>query len=367
MRRLIRRLRRERGATAVLFGVLLIPLLGGLAISVDVGALYAEKAQLQNGADAAALAVARECAIDDDCSGSAAVAAPYSSSNALDGAATTLQPTFPNATTVTVEVSTKTSDGSGAMRHPFAALIGIDASTVRAAATATWGAPRAGSVVPLALSYCDFKAAGFDKLAFVRYDQNKACSGPEGKPIMGGFGWLDQLPGQCEAYIDLANATVGSDPGNDPPKNCESLFQTLEGSTILIPVYKCSQDVGDADCSTGINGQKGEFKIWAFAAFHVTGWIFSGVGNGIMYNPDPNAPGCTSTPGGNGNGGNGNGGNGNGNGGNGGNGGSTGGTTSANNCRGIQGYFDQWVEVGDYIPGGAGTPNAGVDVVALID
>ena len=44
MRRLIRRGQRERGASAVLFGLLLIPLLGFGGIAVDVGALYAEKA-----------------------------------------------------------------------------------------------------------------------------------------------------------------------------------------------------------------------------------------------------------------------------------------------------------------------------------
>ena len=48
MRRLIRRARGERGASAVLFGLLLIPLIGFGGIAVDVGALYAEKAQLQN-------------------------------------------------------------------------------------------------------------------------------------------------------------------------------------------------------------------------------------------------------------------------------------------------------------------------------
>ncbi len=52
----------ERGASAVLFGLLLIPLLGFGGIAVDVGALYAEKAELQNGADAAALEVAIACA-----------------------------------------------------------------------------------------------------------------------------------------------------------------------------------------------------------------------------------------------------------------------------------------------------------------
>ena len=47
MRRLIARLTRDdTGASAILIGLLMIPLLGGLAISVDVGMLYSERAQL---------------------------------------------------------------------------------------------------------------------------------------------------------------------------------------------------------------------------------------------------------------------------------------------------------------------------------
>ena len=55
------RLSDERGATAVVFALLLVPVLGFAAIAVDVGSLYAERARLQVAADAAALAVAQDC------------------------------------------------------------------------------------------------------------------------------------------------------------------------------------------------------------------------------------------------------------------------------------------------------------------
>jgi len=61
MRRLsAQRLRRDDGAVAVITALLMVALLGFAAVSVDVGANYAERRQLQNGADAAALAVAQE-------------------------------------------------------------------------------------------------------------------------------------------------------------------------------------------------------------------------------------------------------------------------------------------------------------------
>src|ERR1035438_6105259 len=72
MRNLIRGLARslrllgrdERGAIGVLVAVLLgAGVLTGMgALVVDVGQLYQERAELQNGADAAALAVAKSCA-----------------------------------------------------------------------------------------------------------------------------------------------------------------------------------------------------------------------------------------------------------------------------------------------------------------
>jgi Flp pilus assembly protein TadG len=58
-RRARTRLSGERGATAVVVALLLVPLLGFAAIAVDIGAVYAERARLQTAADAAALAVAR--------------------------------------------------------------------------------------------------------------------------------------------------------------------------------------------------------------------------------------------------------------------------------------------------------------------
>lgn len=349
MRWLTARLRKERGASAVIFGFLLIPLIGSLAISVDVGGLYAEKAQLQNGADAAALAVAYECAVDDDCAGSSAVASDYAANNAVDQFTTSLEPTFSAPGTVTVDVETGNTDGTDELRHPFAALIGIDSTKVVAQATAIYGPPSGGSVFPLALSYCDFAGSEFEEIVFVRIDENKTCSGPEGEPIAGGFGWLDEISGECRAEVDLENATMPGSPGLSASQACRDALQDLEGEIVLLPIYKCNQDPRDVDCSNGLQGQKGEFTIWSFASFEITGWVFPGESN-----PDPNAPACQGgSAGGNGKpGGNGKG-NGNGN-------------PNGNNCMGIQGKFVEWVGFSDLEvdPDGEDT---GTTIVKLID
>ncbi len=52
---------KERGAAGVLVAVMMLVLIGAGAMAVDVGQIYAERAQLQNAADAGALAVAQSC------------------------------------------------------------------------------------------------------------------------------------------------------------------------------------------------------------------------------------------------------------------------------------------------------------------
>ena len=58
--------RRERGAVSTIFAVLLAGgvVMGMLAMTVDVGSIWLERRQLQNGADAASMALADICARD---------------------------------------------------------------------------------------------------------------------------------------------------------------------------------------------------------------------------------------------------------------------------------------------------------------
>ena len=325
MRRITARLGNERGASAVLVAVLLVPLLGFAAIAVDVGALYVERGQLQNGADAAALAIAQGCATDGVCTGSAAKAAAFADANANDGAANVLTPTFPTSNSVLVTSSTRVaSTNADAISHPFARFIGIDSTTVHAAATAEWGPPRESMIVlPLAISLCEFQPALDGTLVLLRYDQNPACTTPDGHPIPGGFGWLDRVEDECEAAIDLTVARAPSEPGNSFPGICEDTLTDLEGQTILVPIFDRAYNPSGNEVT---NGQAASYHLYAFAAFTITGWKFSG--GPALTNTDPAAPRCTG------------------------------------NCRGIQGYFDRWVSV-DAAGAAIGGPDLGVDLVRL--
>lgn len=296
-------------------GLLMVPLIGCLAIAVDVGALYAERAQLQNGADAAAIAVARNCALTGSCAGSVAIAQTFANANANDDAAAVDDVTFPTTRSARVVTST-IDDGAGAMRHPFASIIGTDSSTVRAEATAEWGSPSSSSLVlPLAISLCEFTPALTGALQLIRYDQNVPnCERPAGHPIPGGFGWLDLIDGQCASQMGLGNTTLFSNSGNDYPAVCGPTLTGLEGTTIIVPIF-------DDSAGTGANGT---YHIFGFAAFTITGWKFSG--NPDLTNTDPAAPSCTG------------------------------------NCRGIQGRFVRWTSLD---PGELGGPNLGATIIRL--
>lgn len=315
MRWLRERLRDERGGTAVLVGILLVPLIGCLAIAVDVGALYAERAQLQNGADAAAIAAARNCALTGSCAGAVGIAQTFANANANDAAAAVDGVTFPTANSVRVATSTR-EDGTNVMRHPFASILGINSSTVHAEATAEWGSPASSALVlPLAISLCEFTPALTGDLQLIRYDQNVPnCERPAGHPIPGGFGWLDLINNQCASQMGLGNTTLFSNTGNNFPNVCDATMATIRGTTIVVPIF---------DDSTG-TGASGTYHIFGFAAFTITGWKFGGTGGQTSI--DPAAPSCTG------------------------------------NCRGIQGRFVRWTSLD---PGELGGPDLGTSIVRL--
>jgi Flp pilus assembly protein TadG len=82
--------RRDAGGVAVIVGILLATgvLLGVSALAVDVGQIYAEREELQSGADAAAMAVAMDClhGRETDCRDLHDVTAKhYANLNARDG------------------------------------------------------------------------------------------------------------------------------------------------------------------------------------------------------------------------------------------------------------------------------------------
>lgn len=269
MRRLMKRLRSERGASAVLFGLLLIPLLGFAGIAVDVGALYAEKAELQNGADAAALEVAIACA-NDEASSACLSADPSAIAGANDSNDGVEIAQAPDVDTVNNVVTVVTNTEDIGVRHPLASMLpGIGESTVvHAEGAAEWGVPVSGTTIPLAIAECELadRLSSIDATTptqiIIRSDTTAPC--PSGPP--GGFGWLSD--DDCSVTIGDDAVVVGT-PGNNPNgTGCDAADLDLLGKTILVPLY-------DLYAGTGFSSvDPGRYTISRFAAFYVTGTKF---------------------------------------------------------------------------------------------
>ena len=324
-RGVLRRLHRdERGAVATIVALLLAMgvLLGMMALVIDVGQLYAEREELQSGADAAAIAVTQECVRDDSpagCSGTdmMVLARTLGNLNARDGRTNILEvcgtlgaldacgdpignltdciPATPTDGRPYVEVRTGTEmrDGDFVFPPTFAqALAGngaYEGTSVRACARATIGTP--GEALGVTFSQCEWTWAtnngaalppgpqfvsGSHKEIVLKLHDSKgppppgcpAAPGPNAD-APGGFGFLDRI--DCQIELDSGTYPM-DDPGNDPGVCLDLLDDATTApvpQVLFIPIYQ----------SVKSQGQNTEYTLDKVAAFVPTGYFF-GAGNG---------------------------------------------------------------------------------------
>jgi Flp pilus assembly protein TadG len=275
----------ERGAVAIITALCLVVLLGFAAIAIDVGLLYEERAQLQNGADAAAFAVAQDCALGTDCLDASAVlprAQQMADANSRDARskATILEL---DKTKQKVRVQDSTVDGTsgaGSLALSFAPVLGIDKATVAATATAFWGAPKAGpAMFPIAFAACEFNLTGAPQVLVLGGKGPTKCTKTGGSTghvddLPGGFGWIGENSSTtCGVYVAVGD-TVKSSTGASIPSGCSTTATeaALKNKTVLLPVY-------DKVSGTGNNGT---YRIAAWAAFEVQAYTFTG---NVNWNP----------------------------------------------------------------------------------
>jgi hypothetical protein len=287
---------RDQGAVLVWVALMLTVLIGVGAIVVDAGALYTERRQLQNGADAGALAVARDLAegtaIDEY-----SMAATYADANANDGASNVDEvcgsgpgldpcPTPPagaEGVSGYVQVTTSTADADGGDQVPFLLAPILDATNVgkkvHASAVAAWGPIGRATTFPFTFSLCELNAFGgsidpFDLPSEPSYiyshktptETHDCVLNPSsGLRVPGGFGWLDST--DCEATITAGDPLVGSDPGNDVPNGCDPT--EWQNAEVLVPVYDDCARKADGNC---ISGGGAEYSIVGFVGFKILGY-----------------------------------------------------------------------------------------------
>ena len=273
--------RNDSGAVGIFTAIVVVVLFGFLGFAVDMGAMYDERRQLSNGADAAALAIAEDCALGVifcDTVSAKPIAASFASANARDGAAAVDSVVINHGlNTVRVVTSTLTGDGGSTFKPFFAEVVGFNGSTIRASATAVWGFPASmRNVLPLIISECEFPLGTpvpTPTRILYFHDGNNAepCNAHAGHDadgdgvLAGGFGWLD-TPSGCA--VDLVSGDwVETDPGASPSTGCSTPdISGLMGRPVPLPIFDDILGVG-----TG-----GEYHIAGFALFVVTGYNFGG-------------------------------------------------------------------------------------------
>jgi Putative Flp pilus-assembly TadE/G-like len=265
----------ERGAISVIVAILMVALLGFTAIAVDIGILYSERAQLQNGSDAAALFVAQKCATnltDPGCSATSSLAGDVANKNALDGMSNIKSITL-DTTNRIVSVAVGAKEAGSAPNKVslfFARALGLTSAEVAATSRAQWGTPSKGTtILPLALAECKFNldaAVGVGTEQVLELSVN-GCGG-----IPGGFGWLkDTTDSKCGITVtagpaDNAGTWVYSDTGASMPTECTaSDLSKMNNQTVLLPLYAVATGTGSG----------GAYYIKGFAAFHVTAYHFA--------------------------------------------------------------------------------------------
>ena len=138
----------ERGAVAVIVALLMVPLMGFAALAIDISALWAQKQQLQNGADAGALAIAQDCA-RGSCGATGQTAQTLATSNRNSGTSV--------ASVTSLTSSSVTVRNAQVRQNLFAPVLGIDTTNVSASATVSWGVPTGGrGRLPLTFNKCEF-------------------------------------------------------------------------------------------------------------------------------------------------------------------------------------------------------------------
>jgi Flp pilus assembly protein TadG len=274
---------------------------------IDVGQLYQERAELQNGADAGALAVAKSCATGA-CTPTIAVTYANANASALTGhtaavslvcgsgalgacpastGALTDCPPAPAAAIghVDVHTSTELSNGSTLLPPVFAkTLLGngsYPGATVQACAQAAWEGPSSANTVAFTISACswdswtnfgtDFAPAppsvplpSYDHVLNLSNLGNAAgCPGEaSGADGAGAFGWAKDQTGNCGILTNTA--TFPADTGASAGSTCQTALASAQASrtVVFLPVYTSYTGTGSGTV----------FTLKGFAAFVVTGY-----------------------------------------------------------------------------------------------
>lgn len=235
----------EDGLMAITVTVLAVVMFVMIALSVDVGSAAAITQDAQNSADAAAVAVATDCAN----TGNPSSVAPYLTTGQVSS------PMVPSCGSGTVTVTVSRTNN-----WTFGKLVGLTNYTKSRTAIAKWGALGSDTgTFPITISTCAFTIQ-FNVKVTLHSHNTAGCSNPAGQ-----FGFIN---GGCTSQTIVAGQTLSGTTGNNlQGTGCtEASLNALLNTDVLVPVW---------DTATG-TGANARYHILAYAVFHLTGWSTNG-------------------------------------------------------------------------------------------
>ena len=299
---------RDEGAVMVFVAIMMVVLIAIGALVIDIGRLYVEKRVLQNGADAAALAVAWDCA-GGVCDTAQKTADDYADANAKAGDSDrgysdaevcgtdglgTCDPAFDPDYPHWVRVMTMSADDNDGVpdqvNYLLAPVMDLldDGKIVTATAVVAWGSLASGGDTPFVFSACEFNykggtfppvddsipdfPSGVNTIYFhgpqgdVDEAEEHCLPGiPSGLDLPGGFGRVGDVNGPC-AYTVSDDGMAVRNPGNDLSKGCDLSswqYNGTDDSLIVIALYDT------VSRHSGGNGNNNN----SIKAYHIAGFV----------------------------------------------------------------------------------------------
>jgi Flp pilus assembly protein TadG len=296
----------QRGAVAVIVGIMMVVLLGSTALAVDLGAKRATDGRVVTAADASALTAAQK------------LSQGLSTSAACNAARAMVTANEPGSTMTSCTVGTTSSgqnivtvDVTAQVPFAFAPVIGFDSGTARAEATARWGELGVVGARPFALcmpvlqglldswTSASTSAIGPVTVPYGKGSQTASCT--EGGGVPGNWGTLDfdggsnGTPDQIDWITNGYSGTLYPDTWieGDPGALSNSVSGALDslvasGTIFPIPLF---------NSATG-SGANAQFEVIGFVDAQLIEYDVTGNASGrsltLVFHPGrrPGVPCC---------------------------------------------------------------------------
>jgi Flp pilus assembly protein TadG len=245
MRRVTRH--EDRGAAAIIVAIVAPFLILAAAFTLDGGRAYVGRREVQNSADAAALAMALDCSKGAVACGATATADPYKK---------------PGSTVQSATCNISAGSCTVAMSKVITSTFTIGKTgPVSRSATAKWSALNtATGVFPITIATCAVGGVAFGQKVTFHAHSFGGCSNPSGQ-----FGWTDincSAPSSVTVGVGLG---IGGTTGNTPKSCTDTQLDSFVGKDVLVPVW----DPNVTACGK-------TYCLTTFAQFHLTGWSGNG-------------------------------------------------------------------------------------------